>query len=71
MKNRSFKKDIKVGSIIRLYKDDFYEVTELLEKEFECRLLGVNNTDIEIFQRFYYNIDAELYNKINLERNMK
>lgn len=58
---KAIKKYIQVGSLIRTDANEIFEVTLLKEKTFECKNILYQESELEITQEFYYNIDMVVY----------
>ena len=62
-KKVSIKQHLKVGSLIRTDWNDFYEITRLGERTFDCIDVNLIGTELEETQKFYYNIKMVVYEK--------
>ncbi len=66
MRQKSIKKHIKVGSIIKLKNcDTFYKVTELKERLFVCEMITDDYEWKGFKQEFYYNVKMQIYNFVD------
>ena len=62
---KSVKKYITIGAIIKPKETEhFYQVTELFERKFKCKIITDNEYCKHWEQEFYYNIEMTIYNAV-------
>lgn len=62
-RKKSVKQYLKIGSIIRTGRNQFWEVTCLLDNKFQCKAVEYIGEEDEWTQEFYYNIDMVVFNE--------